>query len=140
MQLLFGSTADSPFDWPEPRPRPGALPAGLVGAHALARGSGQVVAGAMDVLSISPMSVVVNTNGAILGGFPCTTHFRTYFSGDWDVHWGYGTFCGCGSKIKQEGQTAGFGPCCQSASPVRTVLSLSPFGGFEHHLFGLHSG
>ena len=18
-----------------------------------------------------------------------TTHFRTYFSGDWDVHWGY---------------------------------------------------
>ena len=18
----------------------------------------------------------------------CTTHFRTYFSGDWDVHWG----------------------------------------------------
>ena len=19
-----------------------------------------------------------------------TTHFRTYFSGDWDVHWGYG--------------------------------------------------
>ena len=23
-------------------------------------------------------------------GFRCTTHFRTYFSGDWDVHWGYG--------------------------------------------------
>ena len=20
----------------------------------------------------------------------CTTHFRTYFSGEWDVHWGYG--------------------------------------------------
>ena len=20
----------------------------------------------------------------------CTTDFRTYFSGDWDVHWGYG--------------------------------------------------
>ena len=20
----------------------------------------------------------------------CTTHFRTYFSGDWDVHWGHG--------------------------------------------------
>ena len=19
----------------------------------------------------------------------CTTHFRTYFSGDWDIHWGY---------------------------------------------------
>ena len=23
-----------------------------------------------------------------VGEFP--THFRTYFSGDWDVHWGYG--------------------------------------------------
>ena len=23
-------------------------------------------------------------------GIGCTTHFRTYFSGDWDVHWGYG--------------------------------------------------
>ena len=22
----------------------------------------------------------------------CTTHFRTYFSGDWDVHWGYRVF------------------------------------------------
>ena len=21
----------------------------------------------------------------------CTTHFKTYFSGDWDVHWGYGS-------------------------------------------------
>ena len=21
-----------------------------------------------------------------------TTHFRTYFSGDWDVQWGYGIF------------------------------------------------
>ena len=23
-------------------------------------------------------------------GFRCTTHLRAYFSGDWDVHWGYG--------------------------------------------------
>ena len=23
------------------------------------------------------------------GGFRWTTHFRTYFSGDWDVHWRY---------------------------------------------------
>ena len=30
----------------------------------------------------------VNTNGTIWGR--CTTQFRTYFSGDWDVHWGYG--------------------------------------------------
>ena len=28
------------------------------------------------------MAVVVKTNG--IGEF--TTHFRTYFSGDWDVH------------------------------------------------------
>ena len=27
--------------------------------------------------------------GSILVG-RCTTHFRLYFSGDWDVHWGYG--------------------------------------------------
>ena len=31
---------------------------------------------------------VGKTNGTILGDW-CTTHFRTYFSGDWDVHWGY---------------------------------------------------
>ena len=30
----------------------------------------------------------VKTNGIILGR--CTTHFRTYFSRDWDVSWGYG--------------------------------------------------
>ena len=29
----------------------------------------------------------------------CTTHFRAYFSGDWDVHWGYG--------ILTHGQVAG---------------------------------
>ena len=29
----------------------------------------------------------VKTNGTILG--KVTTHFRTYLSGDWDVHWGY---------------------------------------------------
>ena len=31
--------------------------------------------------------LLVKTNGTIWGR--CTTHFRTYFSGDWDVHWGY---------------------------------------------------
>ena len=29
----------------------------------------------------------VKTNGIPFWG-RCTTHFRTYFSGDWDVHWG----------------------------------------------------
>ena len=37
------------------------------------------------------MAVVVKTvlgsNFGRVGEF--TTHFRTYFSGDWDVHWGY---------------------------------------------------
>ena len=27
--------------------------------------------------------------GSHVWGFRCTTYFRTYFSGDWDVHWGY---------------------------------------------------
>ena len=31
----------------------------------------------------------VKTNGIPFWG-RCTTHFRTYFSGDWNVHWGYG--------------------------------------------------
>ena len=35
------------------------------------------------------MAVVVKTNGIPCWG-GCTTHFGTYFSGDWDVHWGYG--------------------------------------------------
>ena len=35
------------------------------------------------------MAVVVKTNGIPFWGFRCTTHFRTDFSGDWDVHWGY---------------------------------------------------
>ena len=28
--------------------------------------------------------------GSHFGVSEFTTHFRTYFSGDWDVHWGYG--------------------------------------------------
>ena len=36
----------------------------------------------------SEVAVVVKTNGIPFWG-RCTTHFRTYFSGDWDVHWGY---------------------------------------------------
>ena len=34
------------------------------------------------------MAVVVKTNG-IPFWRGCTTHFRTYFGGDWDGHWGY---------------------------------------------------
>ena len=36
-------------------------------------------------------AVVVKTVlGSHFGVGEFTTHFRTYFSGDWDVHWGYG--------------------------------------------------
>ena len=35
------------------------------------------------------MAVVVKTNGNPFWG-RCTTHFRTYFCGELDVHWGYG--------------------------------------------------
>ena len=37
------------------------------------------------------MAVVVKTNGIQFWG-GCTTHFRTYFSGDWDVHYGHVIF------------------------------------------------
>ena len=37
------------------------------------------------------MAVVVKAHGIpfwLVG--ECTTRYRLYFSGDWDVHWGYG--------------------------------------------------
>ena len=38
----------------------------------------------------SQLAVVVKTVlGSHFGVGDFTTHFRTYFSGDWDVHWGY---------------------------------------------------
>ena len=61
--------------------------------------NGTRVSGSMDLnlrnpsclmLSHIQMAVVVKT---VLGSHfrvgEFTTHFRTYFSGDWDVHWGY---------------------------------------------------
>ena len=39
---------------------------------------------------VRDVAVVVKTNGIpfwLVGEF--TTYFRTYLSGDWDVHWGY---------------------------------------------------
>ena len=34
------------------------------------------------------VKTVLGSHFWLVGEF--TTHFRTYFSGDWDVHWGYG--------------------------------------------------
>ena len=49
--------------------------------------------GSKTSLNVSEVSVAmwlwVKTNGIPFWG-RCATHFRTYFSGDWDVHWGYG--------------------------------------------------
>ena len=39
-------------------------------------------------VGVAYVAVVVKTNGIPFWG-RCTTHFGTYFSGDWDVHWGY---------------------------------------------------
>ena len=33
--------------------------------------------------------MAVDQNQLVPNWGRCTTHFRTYFSGDWDVHWGY---------------------------------------------------
>ena len=41
----------------------------------------------MDCATIHSMGGCPNQWHPILVG-RCTTHFRTYFSGDWDVHWG----------------------------------------------------
>ena len=42
-------------------------------------------------VSCADVAVVVKTSGIPFWGIggEFTTHFRTYFSGDWDVHWGY---------------------------------------------------
>ena len=44
----------------------------------------------------------------ILGAGEFTTHFRTYLSGDWDVHWGYWLLTGGHiSSRKQLGHVQG---------------------------------
>ena len=40
----------------------------------------------LNVVRFGPSFKTV-LNPILVGG--CTTHFRTYFRGDWDVHWGY---------------------------------------------------
>ena len=37
-----------------------------------------------------PLTLAVGQNQYHFGVGEFTTHFRTYFSGHWDVHWGYG--------------------------------------------------
>ena len=53
------------------------------------------------------------------GGFRCTTHFRTYFSGDWDVRWGYGvlTHSHVFEWIRLLNSNAGF--VCQAMQKLR---------------------
>ena len=62
-----------------------------------------------------------NTNGTM----PCwgrrTTHFRTYFSGDWDVHWGYRVLTH--SHVEKQANTEMTNCCC----PCAAVASPFPF-------------
>ena len=41
------------------------------------------------IARLNQLAVVVKPNGIPFWG-RCTTGFSTYFSVDWDVHWGYG--------------------------------------------------
>ena len=50
------------------------------------------------------MAVVVKTSGIPFWG---TTQFRTYFSGDWDVQWGYGILTH-GHLGQEPGRAGGF--------------------------------
>ena len=49
------------------------------------------------------MAVVVQTGlGSHFGVGEFTTHFRTYSSGDWDVHWGHGILTHGHIAVEQE--------------------------------------
>ena len=92
LRSSFGSARPAPAvaaDLTDGLPQVGGrLPPRLPGALSLQR-----LPGALKLprkqLSIAYMAVVVKTNGIPFWG-GCTTHFSRNFSGDWDVHWGYG--------------------------------------------------
>ena len=63
--------------------------AGTLPRSASAAASGLIARG-IPLPPFAEMDVVVQTVwDPTLGVGEFTTHFRTYFSGDWDVHWGY---------------------------------------------------
>ena len=61
------------------------LPANDLGRHCQLFSAGQP-----PVFLALNMSVGQNQWDPNFWGFRCTTHFRIYFSGDWDIHWEYG--------------------------------------------------
>ena len=63
---------------------PGARLAGRGGEG----GEGEVGSPEPEQMPQIDVAVVVETNGIPVWGFRCTAHLRTYFSWDWDVHWG----------------------------------------------------
>ena len=75
---------------------------------------------------LSEMAVVVKANGMPFWG-RCTTHFRTYFSGDWDVHWGYG--------ILTHGQMVGLGVVPLHHGPLWAGGKRSEMVGFREFPF-----
>ena len=65
--------------------------------------------------------MVVKTNGIPFWG-RCTTHFKTYFSGDWDVHWGYGILTHGQMKVSRI--TTSSMHFTKSSSPMQLPLVL----------------
>ena len=61
------------------------------------------------------VAVVVKTHGISSWG-RCTTHFRTYFSGDWDVHWG--------CAVLTHGQMVPHVAVCVLGAPVLSVTTV----------------
>ena len=62
----------------------------------------------------------VKTNGIPFWG-RCTIHFRTHFSGDWDVHWGYDLDFDpwpCGNNLKLLAQPAQLATTCKHGRAV----------------------
>ena len=108
--------------------------AGASGLCARGRGLGTSAAGlrlAYCRRVFAHLGVGVETNGIPFWG-RCTTHFRTYFSRDWDVHWGYVILThghlGVWLKIKQLGLRRFWSTC-----PFTRVPCWTSF--FEPHPF-----
>ena len=55
-------------------------------------------------------------NGTKVGAF--ATHFRTYFSGDWDAHWGY--------RVLTHGHISGHRIIACPGTRTRATLRRSP--------------
>ena len=72
--------------------------------------------------------MVVNTVlGSHFGQGEFTTHFRTHFSGDWDVHWGYGilTHGHIAMTFKRWNSLSGWGSLAPKVDVHQTAYQIS---------------